>query len=197
MRARTKGRQWGGPFGGLATAVLWLWAGQAAWGQAPAVAPQGEGSNLGLRAGEELRPERIQEIYRRILKYKTDKGVKVVATMGSMATSGGYYIACAADYVYAQPTTLTGNIGARRAWTASVISALSMPLEVDRGDAEVAVAELALDDDERHALVRHLDGVGVAELVGRERRRTLAIVAVWRSSARAAAADHVALVSVP
>ncbi|MBC8106899.1 MAG: signal peptide peptidase SppA [Anaerolineae bacterium] len=51
------------------------------------------------------------EIYRRVLKYKTDKGVKVVATMGSMATSGGYYIACATDYVYAQPTTLTGNIG--------------------------------------------------------------------------------------
>src|SRR3954462_5565747 len=41
-------------------------------------------------------------------------------------------------------------------------------LEVDRGDAEVAVAELALDDDERNALVGHLDGVGVAELVGRE-----------------------------
>jgi protease IV len=51
------------------------------------------------------------EIYRRVLKYKADKGVNVVATMGSMATSGGYYIACAADYVYAQPTTLTGNIG--------------------------------------------------------------------------------------
>ena len=30
------------------------------------------------------------------------------------------------------------------------------------------MAELALDDDERHALVRHLDGVGVAEMVGRE-----------------------------
>jgi hypothetical protein len=29
-------------------------------------------------------------------------------------------------------------------------------------------AELALDDDQRHALAGHLDGVGVAELVGRE-----------------------------
>jgi hypothetical protein len=37
-----------------------------------------------------------------------------------------------------------------------------------RGDAEVAVAELALDDDQRHALARHLDGVGVPELVRRE-----------------------------
>jgi protease-4 len=31
--------------------------------------------------------------------------------MGSMATSGGYYLACAADYIVAQPTTITVNIG--------------------------------------------------------------------------------------
>jgi hypothetical protein len=41
-------------------------------------------------------------------------------------------------------------------------------LEVDRGHAEVRVAELALNDVERHALARHLNGVGVAQLVGRE-----------------------------
>ena len=41
-------------------------------------------------------------------------------------------------------------------------------LEVDRGDAEVGVAELALDDDQRHALAGHLDGVRVAQLVRRE-----------------------------
>jgi hypothetical protein len=41
-------------------------------------------------------------------------------------------------------------------------------LEVDRRDPEIAVAELALDDDERHAFVRHLDGVSVAKLVRRE-----------------------------
>jgi protease-4 len=31
--------------------------------------------------------------------------------MGSLATSGGYYAACGADHVFAQPTTFTGNIG--------------------------------------------------------------------------------------
>jgi protease-4 len=51
------------------------------------------------------------EIYQRILRYKSEKNVKVVASMGGMATSGGYYVACAADYIFAQPTTLTGNIG--------------------------------------------------------------------------------------
>ncbi len=41
-------------------------------------------------------------------------------------------------------------------------------LQVNRGDAEVAVAELALDHDQRHAFVSHLDRVGVAQLVRRE-----------------------------
>ena len=40
--------------------------------------------------------------------------------------------------------------------------------EVDRGDAEVGVPELALDDDQGDAFSRHLDGVGVTELVGGE-----------------------------
>jgi hypothetical protein len=39
------------------------------------------------------------------------------------------------------------------------------PLEVDRGDAEVAVAELALDDHERHTFASHFDGVGVPQLI--------------------------------
>jgi hypothetical protein len=50
--------------------------------------------------------------------------------------------------------------------------------EVDRGDPEVAVAELALDDDQRNAFVRHLDGVRVAQLVRGEARRTPARAAV-------------------
>src|SRR3990170_1404456 len=41
-------------------------------------------------------------------------------------------------------------------------------LQIDRGDAEVGVAELALDDDQRHALAGHLDGVRVAQLVRRK-----------------------------
>lgn len=35
----------------------------------------------------------------------------VVASMGDYAASGGYYIACAADSIVAQPATLTGSIG--------------------------------------------------------------------------------------
>ena len=63
---------------------------------------------------------------------------------------------------------LTGIIGARRACTVSMISPLSMPAQIDGRDAEVAVSELALDDDQRYAFARHLDGVGVSELVRRD-----------------------------
>ena len=35
----------------------------------------------------------------------------VVVSMGDMAASGGYYIACAADFIVAEPTTITGSIG--------------------------------------------------------------------------------------
>ena len=35
----------------------------------------------------------------------------VVVSMGGMAASGGYYISCAANYIVAEPTTLTGSIG--------------------------------------------------------------------------------------
>lgn len=35
----------------------------------------------------------------------------VVVSMGGMAASGGYYISCAANYIVADPTTLTGSIG--------------------------------------------------------------------------------------
>lgn len=50
-----------------------------------------------------------QEIHREILKIKTKK--KVVTSMGSVAASGGYYIACASDLIVANPGTITGSIG--------------------------------------------------------------------------------------
>jgi len=50
-----------------------------------------------------------QEIFSELLSIK-DK-LPVVASMGAVAASGGYYIACAADTIYANPGTITGSIG--------------------------------------------------------------------------------------
>lgn len=50
-----------------------------------------------------------QEIYAELEAFKTKK--PVIASMGSVAASGGYYIACAAEKIYANPGTITGSIG--------------------------------------------------------------------------------------
>jgi len=51
-----------------------------------------------------------QEIYDEVLK--TRKSGKIIyASMGTLAASGGYYIASAADQIFANPGTLTGSIG--------------------------------------------------------------------------------------
>jgi protease-4 len=50
-----------------------------------------------------------QEIYREVIKAKRVK--PVVASFGGVAASGGYYIACGADKIMANPGTITGSIG--------------------------------------------------------------------------------------
>jgi len=51
-----------------------------------------------------------QEVHQALLKLR-EAGKPVVASLSSIAASGGYYIAVAADRVYANPGTLTGSIG--------------------------------------------------------------------------------------
>jgi protease-4 len=50
-------------------------------------------------------------IFHEIRAFKEEKGIPVVACLTSMATSGGYYVAQAADTVVAYPTCITGSIG--------------------------------------------------------------------------------------
>ncbi len=57
-----------------------------------------------------------QEIYEAIKKFRAESKKKVVVSMGSVAASGGYYAACAADKIYANPGTITGSIGVIAEW---------------------------------------------------------------------------------
>ena len=50
-----------------------------------------------------------EQIWHQVMNIKSKK--PIVVSMGDMAASGGYYISCAADYIYAEPTTITGSIG--------------------------------------------------------------------------------------
>lgn len=51
-----------------------------------------------------------QELHAAITRLR-EAGKPVVASLGSVAASGGYYVAVAADKIYASPGTLTGSIG--------------------------------------------------------------------------------------
>ena len=51
-----------------------------------------------------------EQIWRAVQKIKEDS-IPVVVSMGDYAASGGYYISCGADYIFAEPTTITGSIG--------------------------------------------------------------------------------------
>jgi protease IV len=51
-----------------------------------------------------------EQIYRELLAMKA-AGKPVLASMGDLAASGGYYIAALADEIYASPSTITGSIG--------------------------------------------------------------------------------------
>lgn len=51
------------------------------------------------------------EIIREQLQALRDKGVKIVVSMGSVAASGGYWIASSSDQIWATPATITGSIG--------------------------------------------------------------------------------------
>ena len=57
-----------------------------------------------------------QEIYEAIKKFRAETEKKVVVSMASTAASGGYYIACAADKIFANPGTITGSIGVIAQW---------------------------------------------------------------------------------
>lgn len=50
-----------------------------------------------------------EQIWHEVELLKAEK--PVVISMGGMAASGGYYISCGANEIYAEPTTLTGSIG--------------------------------------------------------------------------------------
>ncbi len=57
-----------------------------------------------------------QEIYEAVKKVRASSKKKIVISMASVAASGAYYIACAADKVYANPGTITGSIGVIAEW---------------------------------------------------------------------------------
>ena len=52
-----------------------------------------------------------EQIWEALQQFKAKTQLPLYVSMGDVAASGGYYISCGADVIYAQPTTITGSIG--------------------------------------------------------------------------------------
>ncbi|MDE5785099.1 MAG: signal peptide peptidase SppA, partial [Duncaniella sp.] len=52
-----------------------------------------------------------EQIWEALERFKAETGKPFYVSMGDVAASGGYYISCGADKIYAEPVTLTGSIG--------------------------------------------------------------------------------------
>jgi protease-4 len=57
-----------------------------------------------------------QEIYSAIRRTRSDSGKPIVASLDSVAASGGFYIAAACDQIVANPGSITGSIGVILQW---------------------------------------------------------------------------------
>ena len=58
-----------------------------------------------------------QEVHRELERIRAETDLIIVTSMGNVAASGGYYIACASDMIFANPGTITGSIGVIASWT--------------------------------------------------------------------------------
>ena len=110
-----------------------------------------------------------EAIWREVARTR-EAGTPVVVSMGELAASGGYYVACPADVIVALPSTLTGSIGVLGGKL--VVSGLldQLGLTTDRvrhGEhALMGSARQEFTDSERHLLDEELDRI-YADFVGK------------------------------
>lgn len=102
-----------------------------------------------------------QEIYREIQKAAASK--PVIASMGTIATSGGYYIAAAADGIIANPGTITGSIGVILGYTnfEKLLDKIGLyPVVIKSGEyKDIASPVREMTDEEKTLLQEFSDGV--------------------------------------
>ncbi|MCD4691266.1 signal peptide peptidase SppA, partial [bacterium] len=103
-----------------------------------------------------------QEITSEIARIR-DSGIPVVASLGAIAASGGYYIACSADSVFANPGTLTGSIGVIMSFTnlEDLFGKIGISFEVVRSGEykDIGSWSREMTDDERGLLQATVDDI--------------------------------------
>ncbi|MEW6427970.1 MAG: signal peptide peptidase SppA [Thermodesulfobacteriota bacterium] len=117
-----------------------------------------------------------QEIYAEVLR--TDKVKPVIASMGSLAASGGYYAAIGARKIYANPGTLTGSIGviAKFANLEELFAKIGYRSEVIKSGAlkDIGSPDRTMTEEERLLLQEVLDSVHGQFIAAVAQRRNLA-----------------------
>ena len=95
-------------------------------------------------------------IWRELVRARKEKRKPVIASMGDVAASGGYYVAAGADAIFAEPATITGSIGVFIGHfdAEELLSKLGLHLEtVKRGEsADLFTPNRKLTDRERSML---------------------------------------------
>jgi protease-4 len=103
-----------------------------------------------------------QEIYDALGRAR-DEGKPIVASMGSMAASGGYYVACGADTIVANPGTVTGSIGVIMTFPMyfELIQKIGLDFEVIKTGEhkDIGSPSRPMSDEERRLLHEVLDDV--------------------------------------
>jgi protease-4 len=101
-------------------------------------------------------------IWRELIRARKEKGKPVIASMGDVAASGGYYVAAGADAIFAEPGTVTGSIGVFIGHfdAEGLLGKLGLNLEtVKRGaSADLFTPNRALSEAERKTLQTWVDG---------------------------------------
>lgn len=115
-----------------------------------------------------------QEIFDYIARVRDD-GTPVVVSMAGIAASGGYYIACPADSIIANPGTLTGSIGVVMSFAnlEELFGKIGMDFEVIKSGRykDTGSWSRPMTDEERALLQRTIDDIHAqfVEAVARER----------------------------
>jgi protease-4 len=97
------------------------------------------------------------EVIRNEVQALKEAGIPVVASMSSVAASGGYWISMAADQIYASPSTITGSIGIFGMFPTFQRSLDSLGIHTDGVGSSKWAGELRLDramSDDAKALVQ-------------------------------------------
>ena len=97
------------------------------------------------------------EVIRNEVQALKEAGIPVVASMSSVAASGGYWISMAADQIYASPSTITGSIGIFGMFPTIQRSLDSLGIHTDGVGSSKWAGELRLDramSDDAKALVQ-------------------------------------------